>query len=375
MEKKEIDILVEKHERHRLNGINLIPSENRIFYNARKMLSSDLAGRYESEWYGGSRYAREICEKVEKLAQKLFNVRYALITPVSGNICDLAAIFSFSKSGDIIAGIPKENGGYPFGYEKFEREFYPLPMKDYVVDEDKLDEVEKDFPLILIASSILLFPHPLGKLSKKFGGVVVYDASHVLGLIAGGKFQQPLKEGARVMIGSTHKSFPGPQGGIVLTNEREVKEKMEEYLLFNYERGIGLIDNPHVNRIASLGMVMEEMLENGREYASQVIKNAKHLASSIHQMGIPVKFADRGFTESHQILLDMDKERAGIFYKKLEENGIFIDCIGRIGVAEVTHVGMKEEEMEEIAHLIADVYEGKIVKESVKKLASSFSIP
>ena len=375
MEKKEIERLVERHEKHRLHGINLIPSENRIFYTARKILSSDLAGRYESEWYGGSRYAGEICERVEGLAKKLFGVRYAFITPVSGNMCDLATIFSFSRSGDKIAGIPRESGGYPFGYEKFERKFHPLPMKDFVVDEEKVDEMEEDFPLIFIASSIILFPHPLKKISKKFGGVVAYDASHVLGLIAGGKFQQPLKEGAEVMIGSTHKSFPGPQGGIVLTNERDAMERLREYLLFDYDKGIGLIDNPHVNRIASLGVVMEEMLENGREYANQIVKNAKSLASSLHQLGVAVKFSDRGFTESHQILLDMADREAGIFYKKLEENGIFIDCIGRIGVAEVTHIGMKEEEMEEIAHMIADVYKGKNVRARVEKMATSFFIP
>ena len=234
-------------------------------------LASDLAGRYGDGWYGGSKYAIEIYEKVEKLARKIFNTKHAFITPISGNICDLAIIFSFTRAGDEIVSIPKEHGGYPLSFKKFERRFYPLPMKDYVIDEEKIEE--RKVPLVLIASSIILFPHPLRRIAKKFDSVIAYDASHVLGLIAGGQFQQPLKEGANIMIGSPHKSFPGPQGGIVLTNDDEIAEKLAPYLLFDYEQGIGLIDNPHLNRIACLGIVMEGM--NGKHHAKQIVRNAK----------------------------------------------------------------------------------------------------
>jgi len=364
--------LIEQHERYRTSGLNLVASENRIIPAALDALSSDLAGRYGTGWYGGSRFASRIFEEVENLARKVFNARHAFVTPLSGNICDLAVIFSFTKSGDTVAGVPKEHGGYPFGYEKFERKFYPLPMKDYVVNTEEVKNMEKDFPLTLLASSIIPFPHPVRCIRDAMRGWMAYDASHVLGLIAGGKFQQPLKEGADVMIGSTHKTFPGPQGGIVVTNSDEVAERMEKYLLFDYDEGIGLVDNPHVNRIAALGAALEEMIRNGREYASRVIRNGKHLARNLHEGGLRVRFEERDFTESHQILLDMEKEEAGRLYRKLEENGIFIDCIGRIGVAEVSHIGMKEEEMEKIAHLILDVMKGKDVREEAKKLAMEF---
>jgi len=372
MEEEKIKELVKKHEEYKLSGINLIASENKISSAALEALASDLAGRYDDEWYGGSKYAAEICSRVEELAKKLFNAKYAFVTPLSGNMCDLAAIFSFTKAGDEIAGIPKQHGGYPFGYEKFERKFYPLPMNEYFIAEENLQEIDEDFPLILIASSIILFPHPLKSIAEKFNGVLVYDASHVLGLIAGKKFQQPLKEGCQVMIGSTHKSFPGPQGGIVVTDSKEIAEKMADYLLFDYEKGIGLIDNPHVHRIACLGMVMEEMIEYGREYAGQIVKNAKFLAKCLDDLDVPVKYAEKGYTESHQILLDLDSNEAMKFYKKLEENKIFIDCIGRIGVAEATYIGMKEQEMEEISQMIADVYRGRDVKEKAVKMAMRF---
>ena len=370
MEKIEMMDLIKKHEEYRLSGINLIPSENRMNERALAALSSDLAGRYGDEWYGGSEYSIKIYEKTIKLAKKLFKVRHVIITPLSGNLCDLAAIFSFSKPGDKIAGIPKEKGGYPFGYEKFSRKLYKIPMKGYEIDVKKIKKSNISF--VLLASSIFLFPHPIKKISEIFDSIIVYDASHVLGLIAGGKFQQPFEEGASVVISSTHKTFPGPQGGIVLTNDDEMNEKLEEYLLFDFDAGIGLIDNMHINRIASLGIVMEEMIEKGKNYAEQIIKNAKRLASFLHENGLFVKYPEKEYTESHQILLDMDKKQAYKFFKELEKNKIFIDCIGRIGVAEATHIGMKEKEMDEIAEMILDVYKGKNVKKRAMELAMKF---
>ncbi|HEC88584.1 MAG TPA: hypothetical protein ENI52_04645 [Thermoplasmata archaeon] len=372
MEEEEIIDLVRKHEKFKLSGINLVASENRISKIALKILASDLSGRYGNEWYGGSQYSLEICECVKKKIEKLFGVKYSLITPVSGNICDLAVIFSFTKCGDEVAGISKKDGGYPLGYHKFERKFYSLPTKYYSIDENKMQKINRDFPLTLIASSICPFPHPVEKISKKFSGTIVYDASHVLGLIAGKKFQLPLKEGCHVMIGSTHKSFPGPQGGIVLTNIKEMAEKLSEYLHFEFENGIGLVDNPHLNRIACLGFVTEELIKKGREYAVQTVKNAKFLAESLYELNVPVKFAEKGFTESHQVLLELNGVKSNKFYKLLEKNHIFIDCIGRIGVAEATYIGMKEEEMNEIAHMIADVYKGKDVKKKAVKMAKKF---
>ena len=370
MEEKKIDELIKKHDEYRHESINLIPSENVMKKDALLALSSDLATRYGTEWYGGSEYAGRIYEKATNLAKKLFNVRYAIINPISGNICDLAALFSFTKPYDEIAVIPKENGGYPFGYKKFHRKKYSIPMKEYEVDVEHL--VPKKFPLILLAQSTIFFPLPINKIKENFDGICIYDASHVLGLIAGKKFQNPLEEGCNAIIGSTHKTFPGPQGGIVLTNDETIYEKFRQYLLFDFDLGIGLIDNMHMNRIASLAIVFEEMMQHGKKYAHQILKNARILASHLHENGIAIKYVSRGYTQTHQILLDMDKNHAFKFFKKLEQNRIFIDCIGRIGVAETTHIGMKEKEMEEIAEMMIAVYEGKNVKEKAMELARKF---
>ncbi len=372
MEETEIIGLIKKHEQYRRNGINLIPSENRLSLHALKALSSDLAGRYGTDWYGGGEYAEKIYDKAVKLARKLFKARYAFITPVSGNICDLSVIFGFTKSGDKIAGIPKENGGYPLGYDKFERKFLPLPMDGHEISADEIAGIK--CKLLLLAQSTILFPFPLREMLDRMDcDTTSYDASHVLGLIAGGEFQQPLNDGMDIMFGSTHKSFPGPQGGIVVTNSEEHAEVLEKYLLFSFEEGIGFVDNMHMNRVASLAIVMEEMLEHGKSYARETVKNARYLASKLHEYGIPVKYEEKGFTRSHQFLLSMEGSKLKKFFKDLERNRIFIDSSGRIGVAEITHIGMKKPELNEIAEMMKDVYDGKNVMNRAINLAGKFS--
>ncbi|MEA2053913.1 MAG: hypothetical protein U9O96_02170 [Candidatus Thermoplasmatota archaeon] len=367
--------LIKKHERYRSSGLNLIASENKIIPSALSALSSDLAGRYGDKWYGGSEFTVKIFGEVEKLAKKVFNAKYAFVTPLSGNVCNLAILFSFTSYRGKIAAISKEEGGYPFGYKKFERTFVPLPTEDTEIIMGKAKEViDSEKPEVtMLGASTILFPHPIKELenAKKYG-TLAYDASHVLGLIAGGKFQQPLKEGAEVMIGSTHKTFPGPQGGVVLTNSTEKADALKKMLLFDFDEGIGLIDNPHVHRIAALGIVLEEMLENGKKYAGQIVKNAQKLAFLLNEMGIPIKFPEKNFTQSHQILLDFQPEKAKAFCRKMEGQRIFVDISGRVGVAEATHTGMKEQEMEEIAHIMVDAYHGKNVKDRVNKMAKEF---
>ncbi|MGC9307877.1 MAG: hypothetical protein ACP5FL_03775 [Thermoplasmatota archaeon] len=369
-----ISPLIRQHERYRFSGINLIASENRMTRSARMAMSSDLAGRYGEEWYGGYRYAAELIAEVEQLAREVFQARHAFVTPLSGNLCDLAALFSFTEHGDAIAAVPKEQGGYPLGYHKFGRRMLPLPMQDYDIQVEEAQElIAREQPaMTMLGASTILFPHPVASLEDAGQDTLLYDASHVLGLIAGGTFQQPLQEGADVMIGSTHKSFPGPQGGIALTNSDEHAEALTEMLEFDFEGGIGLVDNPHLHRIAALGVTLEEMRDHGATYARQVVANAQALAGALHDHGMPVRYADRGYTVSHQVLLSLPSGEARQLCRTLEQQHIFIDISGRIGVAEATHVGMQEDEMETIARLINAAAQGEQVRDDVAALASRF---
>jgi len=128
--------LVSKHEKLRSSGINLIASENWLSPEVRNALSSDLAGRYHSSWYGGTKYAQRILEETAGLACKVFGARYAIVTALSGNLCDLAAMFAFTRENESVAMVPKSAGGYPLGTEKFGRARLDLPLVPDTVDVD-----------------------------------------------------------------------------------------------------------------------------------------------------------------------------------------------------------------------------------------------
>jgi len=361
---EDIGSLVEKHENLRREGINLIASENFISKKVRNILSSDLAGRYHADFYGGSKYTQEIVERTKELAEELFDVKHAFVKSISGNLCDLNALFSLTEPYDKVAMMDFEDGGYPFGLDKFDRKRVSLPPYEdsFEIDvEEAQKTIDKENPkLTILGSSYIPFPHPVHEISETIEDCVeehhlVYDGSHVLGLIATDTFQDPLNEGADILIGSTHKSFYGPQGGLILTDSDHQAELISDYLDIDLETGIGLVDNPHVNRIAALGVAIEEMLDD-QDYGKRVVENAKELAKSLDDLGVPVKFKEKGYTESHQIFLNLKEEESFELCKKLEKENIFIDIGGRIGVAEVTHRGMNEVDMQEIAHRISDVY-------------------
>jgi glycine hydroxymethyltransferase len=369
--------LIKEHEQSRRLGLNLVASENFLSNKVKSALSSDLAGRYHSYWYGGTKHAAKIIEETENLAKKLFRSKYAIVTSLAGNMCDLAVLFAFSKPGDKVAMMTLDAGGYPLGVSKFQRKLLQLPADSYTY-QIKLDEA-KDMiitnkpKLSILGPSFIAFPHPVNELSEtmKDLGTFVFDGSHVLGFLACGKFQDPLREGADVLIGSTHKSLYGPQGGVVLTNSRSCYEDLDKMLGFDVDEGIALVDNPHVNRIAALGLALEEISED-QDYADRVVGNVKALAFALDDLGVPVKFKERGYSESHQLFLDMKFEEAQALCLRLEQHGIFIDIAGRMGVAEITHKGMKPEDMDFIAHAISDVFFDR-VKDDLKSKIREFT--
>jgi glycine hydroxymethyltransferase len=379
-----IQELVEKHEKMRSEGLNLIPSENWLSPAVRGALATDLGSRYHSSWYGGTEHIRRIIEETENLARRIFRARFAMVTPLSGLTCDLTALHAFTAPGDKVAIPPLTVGGFPLGIEKFHRKRILLPMDEaaYVPDAGRTNALlASERPaLAFLGASFIFFPHPVRQIAEFVRGNnlptrVVYDGAHVLGLIATGEFQDPLREGAEVLFGSTHKSLYGPQGGLILTNSKELDGAMRSLLDVDVETGIGLVDNPHMNRVAALGVALEE-LQRDRGFGTQVIKNAKALARALEEVGVPMRFSGRGYTESHQLLLDIRPERAVELCHRMEKAGIFVDEGGRLGTAEVTHRGMREDDMPEVAGLFAEVYkrgarEG--TRKAVAKLARKFS--
>jgi glycine hydroxymethyltransferase len=329
------------------------------------MLSCDLSNRYASSehFYMGTRYIDQIHTETENLAKDIFGAKYADIRPISGHSADMIALTALAQHGDKIMVVGKGDGGYPgicqdgypkiFGLDVVE---FPFDKRIFNIDAKQAAvAIERERPRVVVfGASLILFPHPLPILAavcEQVGASVVYDGSHVLGLIAGGRFQDPLREGAGALIGSTHKSFFGPQGGIILSNT------YEEAL-----RGAvhpAIVDNAHWNRIAALHVALNEMKRFGRRYAEQVVRNSKALAKALDEQGVRLLGKVMGFTQSHQVIVDVPSEEEGSrLARRLEQANIIVDIGVRIGTSEETRRGMREGQMSKIAELIARVWIG-----------------
>ena len=381
----EILSLVEKHREWRgKQCLNLIPSENVMSPAVRELLSSDLGHRYTARdhFYMGTRFIDEIEHYGEEIAKEIFGAETADLRPLSGHIADLIFLASFAKPKDVLMCVSPENGGYPgmwkgglaglFGLKAVP---FPFSKRDMNIEiKEAKEAIRRVKPrLVIFGASLITFPHPikeLAEVARENGAYIGFDGSHVMGLIAGGQFQDPLKEGAFALFGSTHKTFFGPQGGIILA-DREHGEIMKARIYPTF------VDNAHWNRIAALTLALAEMKNFGEAYAKQVIGNSKTLAKALHDYGFPVVCHHLGFTQSHQVLLNYGGYKQGrVVAEKLQLANIIVDCGVRIGTCEVTRRGMKEEEMLKIAELIkrtvVDGEQPEKIKKDVAKLCGEF---
>ncbi len=369
--------LVRAHDRWRGRDVfNLLPSENALSATARKYLASDLAGRYtlpieverEGETlansYTGTRYTDEIEAIGNAAAARLFHGRFATVRPLSGHIAALSALVPLLPPKSRLLAIQPDEGGYDgyapgfipavFGYT-----VRPLPAAGpghRVETEAAVSAIQRERPnAVVLGQSFFLFPYPLKEIAEAAHGIdalVFYDASHVLGLVAGGEFQDPLREGADVLYGSTHKSFPGPQGGVLVTEREDLFRQIDPALVWR------IFDNAHWNRIAALTQTLLELERFGRDYARTIVENSQALGRSLSSLGLPLVAEAEGFTRSHQLHLDPARLRAahGIgpaaLARRLEKQRLLIDLVARIGTAEATRLGLTPAEMPRLAELL-----------------------
>lgn len=381
----EIVNTVKKHERWRTRQcLNLIPSENVMSPEVRSLLSSELAHRYTArdKFYMGTRYLDALEQRGEKLAKAVFKAETADLRPLSGHVADLIVLATCAGSGKELVCVSPEDGGYPgmwkeglAGHLGLKTTGFPFSGKDWNIRTDKAVQlIERVKPkLVIFGASLILFPQPVLEISKiavENGAFVGFDGSHVLGLIAGGQFQDPLREGAHALFGSTHKSFFGPQGGIILA-DKEHGEYLKEKIYPAF------VDNAHWNRIAALTLALAEMKRFGKSYATQVVRNAKALAKALYDEKLPVICEHLGFTSSHQVILDYGNYQAGRKNAEaFQQANIITDCVIRLGTCEVTRHGMKEKEMDKIAELLkrinVDNERPTTVRSDVARLVAEF---
>jgi glycine hydroxymethyltransferase len=366
-------------EQHRWRGscINLIASENVASPAVREVLASDFQHRYAEgkpykRHYQGTKYIDEIESIATELAKQLFAAQHVNIQPISGCLANLAVYYTLTKVGDTLMVLPVSDGGHishmsfgGAGLRGIRVTYLPFDKVEMNVDLDAAAKaIRKVKPkVIMLGGSIILFPPPVKQIRVIADGCdahLAYDAAHVLGLIAGGQFQSPLREGAQIISSSTHKTFPGPQGGIILCG-KQYADKVDSAVL------PGLQSNHHLHHIVGLAIALLEMLKFGKDYASQTVKNAKSLAENLYNYGFKVLGEHKGFTESHQVLIAVTAQGGGDPVAKLLEQGNIIcnknlipgDSLRnsgnpsglRLGTAELTRLGMKESDMSYIARL------------------------
>lgn len=395
---KKMLILLKKHENWRRNCINLIASENVMSETTKEIYLSDLIHRYAEglpfkRYYQGLRYFDEIEDLTIEAFKKYFKCNFVDLRPISGTLSNLAVFSALAKRGDKIITLGIQEGSH-ISHEKVGAAGI-LGLKVYHFDFDKkmnidLEKAEKKIlklkpKFIVLGGSVCPFPYPVKELKpicQKTGTKIIYDAAHLFGLIFSGFFQNPLKEGADIMTASTHKTFPGPQGGIILGDIDENLQKEIRRKVFP-----GLISNHHLHRIPALYITLKEIQKFGKSYGKQIIKNAKVLAKILYDFGFKVLGKEKGFTESHQFCIDVKEFGGGdLVAKTLEEANIILNknilpCDRldpknpsgiRIGVQEMTRFGMKEREMKEIANFIKEVIFDKKDPEKIKRKVIEF---
>jgi glycine hydroxymethyltransferase len=393
---------LKEHHKWFENSIPLIASENIPSPAVREAIISDFGNRYAEGWpgervYAGCVYIDDVEFECMKLAKKLYKAKFADVRPISGVVANLVVYSAFTNPKDIMLApsIPagghishgkKEHSGTAGLVHGLEIEFYPFDAEEMTIDIDKTKQKVKELKkkgrlpkMAMFGGSLFLFSHPVKELSDFLKGYdmhINYDAAHVAGLIAGGTFQDPLREGADTMTMSTHKTLFGPQGGLVL-GSKEHEEAIKKATF------PGLTSSHHIHHMAGKAVAFAEALEFGKDYATQVIKNAKSFADALSDVGFKVLGESRGFTQSHQIAVNvLDYSDGGKVEADLEKANIIVNRqlipgdikAGRnyfhpggirLGVSEITRLGMKKNEMQEIVSFIKQVI---IEKKDPKKI-------
>jgi len=378
-----IEKIVGDQNNWRLETINLIASENVLSNRARAIMGSDFAHRYAEghpgrRYYQGTEKIDEIEEMLKKHMCSMFGAKQVDVRPISGTVANEAVFSRYINPGDIVMVNSTPGGGHISHHRagsvgKYTQNIinFPLTKDGYHVDIDKAAFLIKEtHPKVLIfGKSLYLFPEPVKELSelcRKNGTKILYDAAHVLGLIAGKRFQDPLSEGAHLMTGSTHKTFFGSQRGVIVSNVGPAEWRKIDKGAFPASSS-----NHHLDTLVALALTAYEFRAFGEEYADQVIRNAKALAVSLAEHDFVVEAEEFGFTESHQVVVNVGMHGGGDeVARNLKDNNIICNMnllpfeplekvqnpAGiRLGVQEMTRFGMNEDQMRQIGQFMRKV--------------------
>jgi glycine hydroxymethyltransferase len=373
--------LIERNrEIHDRECINLNPATNVMNPLAEAAMSAGVGSR-PSLGYAGAKYEMglEAIEEIEVLAADLacrvFGAGYAEVRVGSGALANAYGFLATCRPGDSIIVPPASIGGHAThhragvaGLLGLDIHEMPIDAERYTADLDGLAALaERVRPkLITIGGSLNLLPHPVAEIraiADQVGARVLFDAAHVCGLIAGGIWPNPLAEGAQIMTMSTYKSLGGPPGGLVVTHDADLAQRIDEIAY------PGLTANFDAGKTAALAISLLDWLDCGQAYAETMVSHASALAKALADHGLPVFTTALGPTTSHQLAIDAAGWGGGhAAAVRLREANLLTCAIGlpdrpamgglRLGTPEVVRWGMTEADMATIAALVAAALDG-----------------
>ncbi|MDR6872667.1 glycine hydroxymethyltransferase [Bosea sp. BE125] len=390
-------LTVENRNIHERDCINLNPATNVMNPKAEAVLAAGLGAR-PSLGYPGDKYEMglEAIEKIEiiaaELAAEVFGAKYAEIRVPSGAIANLYAFMVAAKPGDCIIAPPGAIGGHVTHHGAGAAGLYgivthpaPVDPVNYTVDLARLreDALRLKPKLISIGGSLNLFAHPIREIraiADEIGAIVLFDAAHMSGMIAGHGWQQPLEEGAHLMTMSTYKSLGGPPSGLIVTNDAEIAKRLDAIAY------PGLTANFDAAKSASLAITLLDWKAHGRAYAQMMAETAKALGEALVERQVPVFARDRGLTTSHQFAIEAHSYGGGQAAAKTLRAINILSCgIGlplpevagdvnglRLGTPEIVRFGMTPADMPELAGYITEGLSGSRPAEAVAKDVTAF---
>jgi glycine hydroxymethyltransferase len=400
----------ENAEWRRRKCLSLRAAEGIMSDNSRHLLASSLATRVtegfpaskgypgDKEPRGTNKYIDEIEATIISLARRLFHAKYVEWRPISNTMANALPLLALTEAGDVIMSQSMQGGGGNYSYSPIGPgglkglTFIDIPPADnFQFDLPALETLAKEVRprFLFVGGSYFLFPVQLKEvrhIADKVGAKIIFDAAHVSLLIAGGALPQPLDEGADILTMSSHKMFGGPVGGLVMTNDQSLARKMLNRTLNGY------LQTRDQNKYVAAAYSFAEVAEFGSENARQIVQNAQALAHALHQEGFHVLGGERGYTNTHQVILDVHERGGMLTEEKCLDCNILLETarlLGdssdwtkrtglRLGVNEVTRLGMKEGEMPGVARFIrraADGEKSTQVAADLENFLKEFQVP
>lgn len=385
--------------------INLIAAESNPSEAVRNLLSDTIGNRMGGGHIGEENRLFPGCRNIDVIEatciesfKKLFNSKFCEHRLTSNMLAITLVYLALLKRNDPVMSFSLPDGGDtsntplgPLGLLGIDVITIPFDpgTQDIIWDEFEKDAKLFKPKIVAISRTVSLFEIDIRRIKKvieKWGGLVFVDAAHELGLIAGKVLKNPLDNGADLMCGSIGKTFSGPQGGVLLWNNPSFTSIISKTAFPM------LVSSYQINRVAASALAALELIEFGEELMSEVVCNAKTFANVLSSRGLPVFFAEKGFTETHQVLLDVSNYGGGYTSsRQLADIGImsnqiispndgpdllFTPTALRFGLVGITRLGMKKNEIVEIANIVSDLFIGvenkDLLKERVRRISSSF---